>query len=265
MPNNSNPLSAAHQAELRARYAGVKLDDCYVYHWFDLPDGTELVGSWDLRQHWRDYLGHFDFSGQRVLEPGPASGFLSLKMEALGADLVAFDLPPGTAPDLLPLPSIPVEQVRKQQASAIDRVRNSWWYVHRLFGSQNKAAYGSIYQLPDCLGRFDVSVFGAILLHLANPFAALQAAAAITDRAIIVTDLFAEHLADRAVMEFAPDAGGNNPMGWWLISPLAVTRMLTALGFPNIRVLHHQHRHHPSLKREEFTTGTFFTVVATRV
>ncbi len=53
-------------------------------------------------------------------------------------------------------------------------------------------------------------------------------------------------------------------MGWWLISPLAVTRMLTALGFPNIRVLHHQHRHHPSLKREEFTLGTFFTVVATR-
>jgi hypothetical protein len=264
MLNDPCPLGSEVQAELRTRHQDVKLEDCYLYHWFDMPDGTEIAGSWDLRDKWKEYLGGVNLEGLRVLEFGPASGYLTLKMEEMGAKVVAFDLPPGTAPDILPIPGVPVEQLRQRQANAIDRVRNSWWYFHRQFGSEAKAAYGDIYQLPEWLGRFDVSVFAAILLHLANPFAALRQAAAITDRAIVVTDLFAQHLGDNAVLEFSPYAEGKDPMAWWLLTPGALTRMLIALGFPNIEVTYHEHRHHGALKREDFVVGKFFTIVATR-
>lgn len=55
----------------------VTLNDCYVYHWFDMPNGETLVGAWDLRQNWRAYLDGVDLGGKRVLETGPACGFLS--------------------------------------------------------------------------------------------------------------------------------------------------------------------------------------------
>jgi hypothetical protein len=235
-----------------------------VYHWFDMPDGREIVGSWDLREKWKEYVGGVNTKDLRILEFGPASGFLTLKMEEMGADVVAFDLPPGTPPDILPIPGISIDQLRLSKSHAIDQVRNSWWYFHRQFRSKAKAAYGDIYRLPDWLGRYDVSIFAAILLHLANPFAALREAAAITDNMIIVTDLHAPHLGDHAVMEFSPYAHGKDPMAWWLVTPAAVTRMLTAVGFPNTRVMYHEHRFHGTFKHDEFTVGKFFTVVATR-
>jgi hypothetical protein len=259
-----HPLGSEAQAELRARHQTVKLEDCYVYHWFDMPDGREIVGNWDLRENWSKYLGGIDLKGHRVLELGPASGFLTLKMERMGADVVAFDLPPGTPPDILPIPGISIEQLRLSKAHSIDQVRNSWWYFHRQFGSQAKAAYGDIYRLPDWLGRFDASIFAAILLHLANPFAALREAAAITDRMIIVTDLYAPHLGDNAVLEFSPYTHGKDPMAWWLLTPGAVTRMLTAVGFPNVRVTYHEHRFHGAFKHDEFTIGKFFTAIGSR-
>jgi hypothetical protein len=264
MVKKPSPLESEAQAELKARHQDVKLEDCYVYHWFDMPDGRQIVGSWDLREKWREYLGEVDLKGLRVLELGPASGFLTLKMEDMGADVVAFDLPPGVPPDILPVPSISIEQLRASKAREIDRVRNSWWYFHRQFGSTAKAAYGDIYRLPDWLGRFDVSVFAAILLHLANPFNALREAAARTEGMIIVTDLFAPHLGENAVLEFSPYTHGKDPMAWWLLTPGAITRMLTALGFSNVRLTYHEHRFHGAFKRDEFTLGKFFTIVATR-
>jgi hypothetical protein len=263
MLDNTFPLSSEAQEELRTRYHGVTLQDCYLYHWFDMPDGQEIIGNWDLRQNWSDYLGGIDLAGRRVLEFGPASGFLTLKMEKMGAEVVAFDLPPGTPPDILPIPGIPSQQLRKSKARDIDRVRNSWWYFHRQFGSNAKAVYGDIYRLPDQIGRFDVAVFAAILLHLANPFAALQEAATVTDEMIIVTDLYPQHLGDQAVLEFSPYAQGKDPMAWWLLTPGAVTRMLAAIGFINSRVTYHEHRFHSAFKRDDFTLGKFFTVVAT--
>jgi O-methyltransferase len=222
------------------------------------------VGSWDLREAWRDYLGGLDLKGLRVLEFGPASGYLSLKMEEMGAEVVVFDLPPGTPPDLLPEPSVDAEALSRTVATTIDRVRNSWWYSHRLFGSKNKATYGDIYHLPSWLGRFDVSVFAAILLHLANPFAALRQAAAVTDTTFIVTDLYPGHLRDLAVMEFSPNPEGGYPTSWWLISPNAIVRMLKLLGFSDVRISYHQHRHHPALARDDFKVRRFFTIVANR-
>jgi len=51
--------------------------DCYFYHTVELPSHGVINGDWDLRRGVDNYLGNVAFAGQRVLEIGPASGFLT--------------------------------------------------------------------------------------------------------------------------------------------------------------------------------------------
>jgi hypothetical protein len=55
--------------------------DCYFYHTMELPGYGVINGDWDLRHGVDDYLGNVTFAGKRVLEIGPASGFLAFEME----------------------------------------------------------------------------------------------------------------------------------------------------------------------------------------
>lgn len=68
------------------------LNDCYFYHTMDVPGVGRVTGEWDLRAGVREYLGGVSFAGKRVVEIGPASGFLSFFMEREGAEVVGFDL-----------------------------------------------------------------------------------------------------------------------------------------------------------------------------
>jgi SAM-dependent methyltransferase len=236
------------------------LTDCDFYHWTELRDGTVLKGAWDLRQNWPTYLGGVDLRGQRVLEMGPASGFLSLMMERDGADVVAFDLPYGAGPDILPVPT--AERTRPSLIKHLDRIKNGWWFLHDHFGSRNTASYGDIYNLPD-MGTFDVSLFGAILLHLRDPFRAIEQAARVTTRAIIITDLAPKPGTPDHCMEFDPNDGKAGEMGWWLMGPGSCMRMLRLLGFPIFHRCEHEHMHIPhdgSAPR----TMRYFTLVGMR-
>jgi hypothetical protein len=88
--------------------------------------------------------------------------------------------------------------------------------------------------MPKDIGTFDVSVMGAILLHLANPFAALTQIARLTNKTMIITDLYLARLWSPfggALMEVNPHRGKCGPMAWWRISPRAVANMLHANGF----------------------------------
>lgn len=235
----------------------ISRSNCYFYHWFDLPSGETIEGSWDLRKSWRDYLGHFDFKGKTVFEAGPASGFLSLKMESMGADVTVFDLPPGQSPEILPYHGIDIETVTKDTARSIDRVRNSWNYTRDIFGSKNTAMYGNIYEL-DRGNKFDVSLLGAILLHLSDPFKAIRSVAEITSETLIVTDLYSEHTI------FSPHPETKNPMCWWMLSPDHVAKMLDAVGFKPEKPTFHQQTHYPTLDAKRSVSHKFFTIVAHR-
>jgi hypothetical protein len=240
----------------------ITLADCYVYHWFDLPCGGVVPGLWDLRPGWRKYLGGVDLAGERVLELGPSSGFLSLKMEEMGAGVTAFELPEGIAPDLMPIPGADMEKVRVDIIEGTRQVRNAWSYFHRLFGSKNRRVSGDIYNLPASLGRFDTTVLGAILLHLRDPFSALLQAARLTEHRIIITEMFQERLG--GFMEFDPNHHTLGPCAWWLISPDACRRMLEMAGFPNQTLSFHEHPCHYERDPEKFVRHQCFTIVAER-
>ena len=69
--------------------------ECDFYHVVELPGGELTKAQWDLRETADQYLGGVDFAGKRVLEIGPASGFLSFHMERRGARV--FCVEPGIA------------------------------------------------------------------------------------------------------------------------------------------------------------------------
>lgn len=240
-------MTADFQAQLAQAHAKLSLDECSFYHTMKFPNDEVIEGIWDLRGGERSYLGYLDLSGQRVLELGPASGYLSFYMEKQGASVVCFDLPPGMAQDIVPQAG---SDVKTQEGLSIDyarKVTNSWWYGHSKLSSKVKAAYGDIYRLPDDLGRFDISTFGCVLLHLANPFTALQQAAAITDKALIVTETLTkipdEH--ESTCMEFVPVDTADSVVVWWGIRPGTVMKMLSILGFFETSVYYHVQKHYP--------------------
>lgn len=260
-------LADDHQVRLAQQNAGIPTDRCDFYHTMVWPDGTTTPGVWDLRDRERRYLGWVDVGGRSVLEFGPASGYLSFYMEEQGARVVTFDLPPGVATDIIPQCGHDLDAHRRLNLAYMERVRNSWWYAHERKRSQARAVYGDIYALPRDFPRFDVATFGSILMHLSRPFAALEQAANLTDKAVIVTEPIPAIPADneRPIVEFAPIDTTKTVVVWWQHTPAAIIRMLRVLGFLEFYVYYHTQTHHVhhdlDTPAEE---SLFFTVVAER-
>jgi SAM-dependent methyltransferase len=259
-------LEGENQKRLAQRWAGVTLEDCHFYHRAALPDGRVIEGVWNLIGGEAEYLGGVDLDGRRVLELGPATGWLTVWMEQQGARVVGFDLGWDVAPDLIPLEQFDLDSLRTQHIRFASRVQNAWWFLQHEYGLTAKAVYGSIYDLPADIGRYDVSVFGSILLHLRDPFQALYEAAKRTDEAMVVVEPLrhdARQVDQRVLMwNFT---GGANPNGWWGLSPGVVVDMLKVLGFPNATITYHRQPYLPEDNPAEGTTSLVnFTVVARR-
>jgi O-methyltransferase len=226
-------LTDAFQQALAAYHSDVEEDDCDFYHTITLPDGRVMKGAWDLQGHETDYLGGISLAGKSVLEYGPASGFLSRAIVGAGADLTVFDLPIGHGPEIMPFGDITVGEAAISGARSAGRLRNSWWYTKRAFGFDAKAVYGDIFCQPEDMGRYDISIFGAILVHLSNPFQALREAAALTRDTMIITDLVS--LPPIPQLPGLMQIGTSNPpighVHWWNYSASAFEIMLRRLGF----------------------------------
>ena len=259
--------TGAFQARLRAAHT-TREGDCHFYHTLEFPDGSVVPGAWDFRGTERPYLGFVDFRDLSVLEFGPATGHLGFYMERKGAKVTIFDVGPGMVQDLLPLPEANLDEHRTSGTDFAARVRNSWWYAHAGHGSQAKAVYGDIYDLPRDMERHDVSVFCSILLHLSTPFAALRQAAAVTEKAMVVTETAPPALygsPEHTLVEFNPGRDPGNLVNWWGLSPGAVVRMLEVLGFPHARVLYSECAFHKDHDPEaEMVRRFMFSVVAQR-
>jgi SAM-dependent methyltransferase len=239
-------LDPAFQASLAARRADADLADFVWYHTTELADGTVLPGVWDLRGHEAAYLGGVDLAGKRVLELGPATGYLTFYMERMGAQVVSFEAGFDVSVDTLPVQGQdhPEERLRVMQET-IDRNHDAWWHLHRAFGSSATFVQGNIYDMPADLGHFDVTLVGAILLHLREPWGALSQAARRTTETMIVTEPLQDdlHPPDSNIMRFSPSAE-HHLTNWWSIYPGAVVSMLARLGFGRVETTQHSQRHH---------------------
>ena len=142
----------------------------------------------------------------------------------------------------------------------VGRLNNSWWLQHRQREASARIAYGDIYNLPTDLGTYDVAFFGSVLLHLRDPFRALQQSAEHTSSTMIVTDMLHHGLGspDESLVRWGTDVHVLGPaQTWWQFSPGAITRMLWRLGFGRVSLTRHERSWHG----KDFP---MFTVVATR-
>jgi len=97
---------------------------------------------------------------------------------------------------------------------------------------------GIVYDIPRSIGPVDVAIYGSILLHLRDPFLALENGARLAKEAMIVADVSPwSRLASRfrKTPRFMPDSlkpDGIND-GWFRLPPLLVKEYLSILGFKN--------------------------------
>jgi len=227
------------------------LDDCHFYHTTDIPSVGTIQGDWDLRRTADRYLGGVDVAGKRVLEIGTASGFLCFHMEARGAEVVAYDLSDEQLWDVVPYARLDVPAYAVSRRELMRRINNAYWFAHAAFESSARVVYGTAYEVPEAIGQVDVATFGSVLLHVRDPFLALQNALRLTRETVVVTEGFslpgmAASIPNqlRPSMAFRPVARACEPReSWWALTPSLIRRFIAVLGFEDSRVAYHVHRH----------------------
>jgi hypothetical protein len=232
----------------------------------DLPGHGTVNGIWDLRAGIDRYLGGVSFAGRRVLDVGAASGFLSFHMEQQGAEVVSYDLSESFSWDNVPYAGSDQIEADRINREAIRRSNNAYWFCHRAFGSKNRMAHGTAYTIPDSIGPVHIAVFGSILLHLRDPFLALQMGARLARDMVIVADVVPRrHFWQRwfrpllaPEMRFLPDAGNKKHCAtWWVLPPQLVQQFLGVLGFEETKVIYHS-------QKFEGKTRLLYTIVGWR-
>ena len=232
----------------------------------DVPGHGQVVGQWDLRGQEATYLGNVPLSGKRVLEIGPASGYLTFWMEQQGAQVTSFDLDEHQKWDIVPFGGLDHNALIAHRAGHVRQINNSWWLLHERLRSRARAVYGNIYELDKIRETFDVVTLNSVMLHLRDPVQAMALAAARSHRQLVITDVAeTQHLpagvaaSPDPVMYFLPKKVNHGPIDtWWIVSQALVIELLKVLGFTNISVSHHTQRFLPS------QDCLFYTVIATK-
>jgi 2-polyprenyl-3-methyl-5-hydroxy-6-metoxy-1,4-benzoquinol methylase len=171
----------------------------------EVPGHGLVTGQWDLRSGVDDYLGKVAFAGQRVLEIGPASGFLTFEMEKRGAEVVSVEVTAEHGWDFVPYRAKKLEELFVPRANHMERLKNSYWFSHAAHQSKAKVYYGDVYNLPATLGQFDIAVMGSVLLHCRDPLRIIERCGKMA-RSLIITDMFPSGLGRNACL---PSCAGS--------------------------------------------------------
>jgi len=233
------------------------LADCYFYHTMELPGHGVIEGrDWDLRGRVDDYLGNVHFTGQRVLEIGPASGFLTFEMEKRGADVVSVEVTDEHSWDFVPYPDARLGEVIGPRRIVMQQLKNSYWFSHAALQSRAKVYYGDVYNLPAALGEFDIAVMAAVLLHCRDPLRIVEQCSKRAHTLIIV-DKFYPELEGSAICRLAPSRENFLWHTWWHFSTQFFRQFLEVLGFEVLAASTHQQYHRGM-------AHTLFTVIGKR-
>ena len=201
---------------------------------------------WDLRGHESAYLGGVDLAGKRVLELGPATGYLTFYMERMGAEVVSFE-----AGFDVPIDTLPVKGEDQLEDGCTSCRRPSTATTTpggtctAPWARRPSSCRGTFTTCRPISGRSTSPWSGAILLHLREPWGALSQAAQRTTETMIVTEPLQDDLdpPETNIMRFSPSAE-HHLTNWWSIYPGAVVSMLARLGFGQTETTMHSQRHH---------------------
>ena len=210
-------------------------EGCFFYHTVELPTFGVVRGQWDLRGKFEEYVSGVEVEGKSVLDVGTATGFLSFEAERRGAArVVSHDMSDVRQQTLLPFKEKLYYQDRERWAAVygaeMERWKDAYWLSHRLLGSRAKVFYGSVYELPPALGRFDVVVVGSVLEHLSDQVSALASIARVTGETLVVVTPLLE--TEERIARFEPLASNQDyDYTWWTYSVGVYREVLQMLGF----------------------------------
>ena len=235
----------------------ILINNCSFYHVQDLPGlSIPTKGAWDLRENVDEYLGKVNFKNKTVLELGPSTGYLTFHMEKLGGDITSIDLDTNVqSRDVAQRVKSNWKKELKDFMTDESRRRNGFWYAHQANNSNSKLIECHINDLPDDIGFYDISTICAVLLHLSNPFLALQKMLSHTKEKIIITEmggytriksyrniirnLIKKFIPPEPTMRFLPNQN-RAPFKWWALSPEIIVNMANILGFEKSTVTYHK-------------------------
>ena len=184
-------------------------------------------------------------------------------MESKGASVISYDLSPEQDWDMVPHAGKDLTALAPDRKNHIRKINNAYNLGHTLYNSRAERVYGSVYAIPDSVGLVDVSTFGSILLHVRDPFLALQQAARLTKETIVITEVIdnnRQQLFNRLFgwlgtatvrrirhkllgpsMIFRPIASIGLPEEtWWHLTPELLEEFLKVLGFADVRITYHE-------------------------
>jgi SAM-dependent methyltransferase len=236
---------------------GIRVEDCDFYHTIEIPGRGVIHGQWDLREHVDEYLGGYGFAGKRVLEIGPASGFLTFEMERRGAHVVALEVPDDPGWDFVPFPEEVLRPIFAPRRQHMGRIKNSFWFLHQLNHSRAQVCYGDSCRIPIELGIFDVAVMASVLLHCERPVR-IMAECAKRSGTLIVTEMYTADIEGSPVCRLVPNVANQAWDTWWQFSTEFLIQYFSVLGFSRTKVIRHEQSHKSGVKMP------FFTIVGSK-
>jgi SAM-dependent methyltransferase len=237
-----------------------RIEDCHFYHVMEVPGEGLVGGQFDLREGEDDYLGHIPLDRRRVLEIGPASGFLTFHMESRGASVVAVELGPDADWDIVPHAELDLAAIRGERRHIMERLRNGFWWAHKRMSSRAKVHYGDVYALPDELGEFDVAIMAAVLRHTRDPLRIVEGCARHAE-SVVITEMYFPELDGAPMIRFFPSRESATWDTWWDFSPDVLVQFLGVLGFDQTALTYHKQLFLANNMKHSIP---FFTLVAHR-
>jgi hypothetical protein len=236
----------------------------HFYHVTDLPDGRTTSGMWDLRGGAAGdgvdaYLGNVDLGAKRVLEIGPASGFLTVEMEKRGADVTAIEIPDEDNWDFVPYPAHVMAGVRAERLKTARVMKEAFRFTKCAFNLKADVVYAHATRIPHELGMFDVAVLAAVLLHTRHPLDVLIECGKRANTIIVTEPLYQSIEGIGAVACLHPTVENKDWGTWWHFSTSYFTQFLGVLGYNKSNVTYHEQTDVSAGRRSKL-----FTVVASR-
>ena len=180
----------------------ISLDECEWYHAMEIdgvsPNNLTPSISFDCREDIGNILGNLDYKDKKVLNLGSITGYLSFEAERRGGDVTSIDL------------AVDPTQLAKQQATERDWVprandnwkkdlkafmvrealrRNAFWYAHKALNSKSRMLISHANNLPKELEMHDIGIIFSVLVHIRDPFLALQRMCSHINEKIVITEL----------------------------------------------------------------------------
>lgn len=182
-------------------------------HRIDLGQGVITPGEWNTpevlsRLQLPDHL-----SGQTVLDVACWDGFYSFAAEQRGAARV------------LATDSFIWQAGHKE----------GFLLAHRALQSKVEEAEIDVLDLsPERVGMFDIVLFLGLLYHMKHPMLALERAASVTRRLLIVETVVDLYLPGKALAFYPGAELGHDETNWFSPTPAALEAMLRAVGFTRV-------------------------------